>query len=250
MAKRVYCKKPKYILATDLDGTLVGNRVALAEFNRYLIRKMNDILLVYITGRTLSSAWDLIIEENLLYPDVLVTDLGAEIYHAPRFNLDPGWNEKMLSSWDAEKTKTVIESVGGLQPQDVRPRLRLAYYTQTDNFRCKVLELDLAVRTARLPVKVVPSLGRLIDIIPGDASKGSALRYIQEFYSINKERTFACGDSGNDLSMFLKGFKGIVVGNAHPELKDALKTGLKGVYFSKSYYASGILEGLKKYGMA
>ncbi|VFU13678.1 hypothetical protein SCFA_2270005 [anaerobic digester metagenome] len=48
--------------------------------------------------------------------------------------------------------------------------------------------------------------------------------------------------------MFIKGFKGIVVGNARPELKNALKFKTREVYFSKSYYASGILEGLKKYG--
>ena len=87
-----------------------------------------------------------------------------------------------------------------------------------------------------------------IDLIPACAGKGRALCYVQERCQISKEQTFVCGDSGKDLSMFIKGFKGIVVGNARPELKNALKFKTREVYFSKSYYASGILEGLKKYG--
>lgn len=249
MAKSIQTKKPKYILATDLDGTLIGSRKALASFNRYMMKYLNDFLLVYITGRMYASARQIIIKENLIQPDVLVTDVGTEIYTAPGFCPDRAWEKIMASMWDAAETKKTIEDVEGLQPQGVQPRFRLAYHTEKSAFKNIISKLCLKVEMAQLPVKIVPSMGHIIDVIPGGAGKGPALRYIQELYSIKKENTVVCGDSGNDLSMFFEGRKGIIVGNAQPELKDALKSGLQEVYLARSYHASGILEGLKKYGM-
>ncbi|MFZ5632661.1 MAG: HAD-IIB family hydrolase [Bacillota bacterium] len=249
MAKSIPTKKPKYMLATDLDGTLIGSRKALASFNRQMIKYLNDFLLVYITGRMYASARQIIIKENLIHPDVLVTDVGTEIYTSPGFRPDRAWEKIMASTWDAAETKKIIEDVEGMQPQGIQPMFRLAYHAEKINFKNIVSKLCLKVEMAQLPVKIVPSMGQIIDVIPGTAGKGPALRHIQQLYSIKRESTVACGDSGNDLSMFFEGCKGIIVGNAQPELKDALKSGLQEVYLARSHYASGILEGLKKYGM-
>lgn len=249
MEKNVFLKGPKFILATDLDGTLVGNRFALANFNHFMIKNLNKFLLVYITGRTFSSTWQLILKENLLLPDVMITDVGTEIFLAPHFNRERIWEQKMSASWDVAKVQAAIKNVNDLLPQDVYPRFRLAYCTQKATFKQTVLQVRLAVEKAKLPVKNVASMGHIIDIVPAGAGKGHALCHIQELFAIKKENTFVCGDSGNDLSMFSKGFKGIVVGNALPELKEALKFNSKEIYFSRSKYASGIMEGLKKYGV-
>lgn len=249
MAKSIQVKKPKFILATDLDRTLIGSRKGLADFNRHMIKYLNDFLLVYITGRMYSSARQIIIKENLIHPDVLVTDVGTEIYTTSLFYPDRAWEKKMVSAWDAAKTKKIIEDVEGLQPQGIQTRFRLAYHTEQNAFKKTVSKLCLKVEMAQLPVKIVPSMGHIIDVIPGCAGKGPALRYIQELYSIKRENTVVCGDSGNDLSMFFEGCKGIIVGNAQPELKEALKSGLQEVYLARSHHASGILEGLNKYGM-
>ena len=50
------------------------------------------------------------------------------------------------------------------------------------------------------------------------------------------------GDTANDLMMFLQGFRGIVVANAHRELKEL--SGEK-VYVSPYAYAEGVLDGLR-----
>jgi len=249
MEKDIFFKGPKFILATDLDGTLVGNRFALANFNHFMIKNMNKFLLVYITGRTFSSTWQLISEENLLFPDIIITDMGTEIFLAPHFNREQIWEQKMSATWDAAKIRKAIKNVNGLLPQDVHPRFRLAFYTKKALFKETVLKVRLAVEKAKLPIEIVSCMEHIIDIVPAGAGKGYALNHIQELFAIKKENTFVCGDSGNDLSMFSKGFKGIVVGNALPELKEALKFKSKEIYFSRSKYASGIMEGLKKYGM-
>jgi len=249
MAGESPIKKPRYILATDLDGTLVGSRTALAEFNRIMLKHKKDILLVYVTGRTLLSAWQLIVRENLLYPHALVTDVGTEIYTPPWYRPDLVWESLMASNWDEKKVRSVIERVGGLEKQEVRPRFRLAYYADRTTFKETVTRLYESVRRTKLPVTIVPSMGYIIDAIPACAGKGSAIQHIQKFYHIKKEYTFVCGDSGNDLSMFLNGYKGIVVGNALPELKESVKHIPGEVYLSRSHQAEGILEGLKSYGV-
>jgi hydroxymethylpyrimidine pyrophosphatase-like HAD family hydrolase len=50
------------------------------------------------------------------------------------------------------------------------------------------------------------------------------------------------GDTGNDASMFVDGFRGIVVGNAQPELK-ALRS--PQVYHSHYPHAAGVLGGIE-----
>ena len=248
MIKHAHGKKPKSILATDLDGTLVGSRTAVYDFNRHMIKNMNNFLLVYITGRVFASAWQLITKENLLYPDLLITDMGTEIYIAPHFGLDQGWEQKMRSAWDAAKAQNLVQGLEGLQVREMRSRFRLSLNMDRMIYKNTLLKLHKAVDNSGLPVKIVPVSPDAIDLIPACAGKGRALCYVQERCQISKEQTFVCGDSGKDLSMFIKGFKGIVVGNARPELKNALKFKTREVYFSKSYSASGILAGLKKYG--
>lgn len=249
MIKHSHGKKPKSILATDLDGTLVGSRTAVYDFNRYMVKYMNCFLLVYITGRVFASAWQLITRENLLFPDVLITDMGTEIYIAPHFGLDPAWEERMCSAWDAADARSLVSSLEGPQVREMRSRFRLSLSIDKTVYQNTLLRLNKAVDQAGLPVKVVPVAAGAVDLVPACAGKGLALCYVQERCQISKEQTFVCGDSGKDLSMFIKGFKGIVVGNARPELKNALKFKSREVYFSKSYYASGILEGLRKYGV-
>lgn len=249
MVKHAHGKKPKSIIATDLDGTLVGSRTAVYDFNRHMIKNRNHFLLVYITGRIFASAWQLITKENLLYPDVLITDLGTEIYVAPRFGLDQVWERRMQSTWDAGKTRAAALGLEGLRVRELRPRFRLSFSVDRTAYQITLKRLQQLVDKEGLTVKVVPVSAEVIDLVPASAGKGLALCYVQERCLVEKEQTFVCGDSGKDLSMFIKGFKGIVVGNARPELKKELKLKNREVYFSKSYYASGILEGLKKYGV-
>jgi len=69
----------------------------------------------------------------------------------------------------------------------------------------------------------------------------------------------ACGDSGNDIDMFVGRNLSIVVGNAQPDLVawlDAntptlppLADGTPRIVRAKAHVADGILEGLKRFGL-
>jgi hydroxymethylpyrimidine pyrophosphatase-like HAD family hydrolase len=54
------------------------------------------------------------------------------------------------------------------------------------------------------------------------------------------------GDSANDLDMFVLPFKGIVVGNAEPALRQLAS---ENIYQAGGRYAAGVLEGLHYWGV-
>ena len=61
---------------------------------------------------------------------------------------------------------------------------------------------------------LIDSSNRDLDVLPAGVSKGSAAKYLAGRWSIPKSRVIVAGDSGNDESLFVQRFPGIVVANA------------------------------------
>merc|ERR1712224_673152 len=65
---------------------------------------------------------------------------------------------------------------------------------------------------------------KLVDFCSADAGKLKACQFVMQRLGFAPERTLVCGDSGNDESMYrCPGVRGVAVGNALPELIDALQ---------------------------
>ena len=60
---------------------------------------------------------------------------------------------------------------------------------------------------------------------------------------VKKRNAIVCGDSGNDLELFKAGFKSVIVGNAHAELKNYQG---KNAYHATGGYSAGIIKGLRQ----
>jgi hydroxymethylpyrimidine pyrophosphatase-like HAD family hydrolase len=91
---------------------------------------------------------------------------------------------------------------------------------------------------------MIYSASQFLDFLPLGSGKAKAVEYLAERFSLNREQVVVCGDSGNDLDVFEAGFKGIIVGNAHPELWSF--TG-NNAYHAEASYAAGIIEGLRHF---
>ena len=96
---------------------------------------------------------------------------------------------------------------------------------------CKLLLVtkELSVTLARAEavlaafgerVDVTRSADCLIEIVPKEISKASALRSLAEKLGIAIEETMAIGDAYNDLPMLKAAGKSIAMGNAFPEVKE------------------------------
>ena len=107
--------------------------------------------------------------------------------------------------------------------------------------RNALVEARRRLAAASCPVDLVYSSNRDLDVLPRGVNKGSATAYLASQWSFAGMRVIVSGDSGNDLAMFENGFLGIVVSNAHRELK---RLDSSRVYQANRPHAAGVREGL------
>jgi sucrose-6-phosphatase len=240
------------LLITDLDNTLVGNLEALNLLNGRLIqaRQQQEILLVYSTGRSLTSYRNLCTTTPLLTPDVLITAVGTEIYTGSLEPVDAEWSDLLQQNWDRSLVEQVAIQFEALKPQDIpeqRP-FKLSYFLEVAIAPQVMSELSEALQSKGLSCQLIYSGGKDLDILPQGADKGKAMQFVQAQYEIADSHTVACGDSGNDIALFGDN-KGIIVGNAQPELLSwHTQNSAAHRYLATAHYAAGILEGLAHFG--
>lgn len=226
-----------HLLATDLDGTLVGDKEGLQQLLDFYEEQPYDVSLVYITGRYFQSALSLIENENLPIPDVLVTDVGTEIRIGDDFAKDTEWTLQMKENWKPEQIEEIAAQIAGLNKQQVPVKNRCSYYV--DNER-PVIEFRKKLQESAIPHKFIFSGGRDVDIIPAQSGKGQALEYILDKFEVREANLLVAGDSGNDLEMLTLGFPSVIVGNAHPELLECPEDPM--IFRSSQKCAGGIHE--------
>ena len=86
------------------------------------------------------------------------------------------------------------------------------------------------------------SSDRDLDVLPVGVNKGSATAWLASRWFFHPRQILVAGDTGNDSSMFTRGYRGIVVGNAHEELQSLPHAN---IYHSEHEYADGVLDGLR-----
>ncbi len=226
-------KKPLLVLATDLDGTLVGHDGYLRTLLEFLDAHRRETGLVYLTGRNEASTRELMQAANLPEPDYLVTDVGSSIYRHGQ--MDGAWHARLEAQWDPEAIEAALRGIPGVRSQGIGGPLRLSYLTTVE---IKPLVMDAL---SGLSVKVILSSGRDLDIVPEAAGKAGALVYLASREDWPRESVLAAGDTLNDRDMLAWAGRGVAVGNALDELKHSLPPG---VYMARHPFAGGILEAL------
>jgi sucrose-6F-phosphate phosphohydrolase len=243
-----------FLFVTDLDHTLVGDDAAMAELNRLLEqhRQQHGTRIVYSTGRSPILYQELIAEKSLLPPDVLVCAVGTEIYYQGNDTPDAGWTEALSQQWERDLVVATAGHFTDLTPQpDTEQRPFKVSYHLTQQAAAEVVpRLEGLLRDRGLDAQTIYSGGIDLDILPRQANKGRAMTHVRQSLGIDPTRTVACGDSGNDLALFVNREEyGIIVGNARSELLDWHHANPNpNRYLATAYCAAGILEGLRHFG--
>lgn len=235
--------KHTYLLATDLDDTLVGNQHAHIQLFNYFREQSIDLTLIYLTGRHFDSVKRLIIEEQLPIPDILVCDVGCSIFlkHKPNlFKEDSEWHNKIYADWPKDEILNVISELNLELQKDIPLNKRVSLSITTED---QVKDLYKTLTQKNLPVKTIYSSKKDFDILPVGSGKGNALLYILSEYYQDIQNVLVAGNSENDLEMLCLGYPSIVVGNAEKNLLNMQATPL--LYKAKNNYANGIKEGFK-----
>ncbi|MGE5542825.1 MAG: HAD family hydrolase, partial [Bacillota bacterium] len=89
--------------------------------------------------------------------------------------------------------------------------------------------------------RVMRTLPHLVEFVNPLVSKGNALRTLCGMLSISTTDVVAVGDSESDIDMLELAGAGVLVSNAHPELKARVK------YVTRNPYAAGVMEAVERF---
>ncbi|CAN1212844.1 sucrose-phosphate phosphatase [Tumidithrix helvetica PCC 7403] len=241
----------KFLLATDLDNTLIGDDRATIALNQKLASAREQVCLVYATGRSLVSYQELCrdflkrTDQSLLEPDYLVTGVGSQIYSEN--TLDRKWAEQISRGWEREAIALLAKSMPELLPQSQseQNQWKLSYLLDSKHNDAIVKELKDRLDQMGIKAQIIFSSDRDLDILPKDSGKGKAVNYLRDKLQIPREYALVCGDSGNDIAMFEQMTLGAIVRNSQQELLVWQQLHSHPYrYLSPSAYAWGILEAI------
>lgn len=231
-------REKKFVLATDLDGTLVGDNSALCKLLKHFEESSQQVALIYITGRHKASASALITDEKLPEPDILITDVGTAIYTSQSLTEEKAWTDKMLSNWKPREIINISKKFPLLKRQAL-PNVSRISFTINHN-EVLVKDFEKALLENDISHKFVYSSNRDVDILPLYSGKGEALVYILQKYFKDDAQILVAGDSGNDLDMLSLDYPSVIVGNAQKELVEMNDHPL--LFRATKQFAGGIHE--------
>ncbi|MDX1428851.1 MAG: HAD-IIB family hydrolase [Rhodothermales bacterium] len=229
------------LLVTDVDDTLIGDDESLATFVhfaerapdfRYVLNSSRPIRSVIGTLRGLAVT---------LRPAGIIGAMGTEIVLGD--TVDEDWQQR-FSSWDRTIVDRIMYELGAKAHDDEYQTPYKASYSVPREHQPAAID---AIRQAGQPYRIVSSGITDFDVLPEGAGKGAATLRCVKLLGSTIDDLVVAGDSANDLDLFRVSHKGIVVGNARPELRDQVNG--SSIYHATNSFAAGILEGLGYWGI-
>lgn len=235
--------RPERLLLCDIDNTLTGCRNGAGALAAR-IRQEPQLAFGVATGRSLQEAQRLLAECPYPDPSVLITSVGSEVYWRTAHGLraDNAWLDAIADGWDRDGCATVLAAMPGLalQPPVEQRRFKLSYFADEPTAR----DVRERLRAAGLAARVTHSHGSLLDVLPQDAGKGAAMKWVARALGLPLESVWAAGDSGNDLDMLEACPNPIIVANHDAQLAQLAVR--PHVFVSQGRHAGGIVEALER----
>jgi mannosylfructose-6-phosphate phosphatase len=243
--------KPVRLFSSDLDGTLVGSREAEARFADAWDRldPATRPILVYNSGRLIEDMQEFLPQTALPTADILIGGVGTMLMNIKEVHEGALYTASLGQPFDNNSIRSILEKMGAtLQPDQFQHSHKSSWYLH-DASEKVIARIEQDVQQAGHDVRVVYSSARDLDILPAGIDKGAALSWLCGRMDIGLEEVVVAGDTGNDSSMFLlDNVRGIVVGNALPELQ-ALASKRSNIYVAQQHIADGVLEGFRHWNM-
>ncbi|VAW32252.1 hypothetical protein MNBD_CPR01-435 [hydrothermal vent metagenome] len=267
------------LIATDLDRTLLPDGPYPDDKsidNLFVALSNTQYILAYVTGRNLSLVQDAQKKYDIPTPDYLIAEVGTKIFHKEENTLVPDilWTSYIRAHEPRWNRNDITDAIGTahditMQEDWKQNEFKISYYLpKSSDKNIALRHIHKSLEHIGITSDVLYSFDPLknniglIDILPKTATKATALEFIRERAHLAKDEVVYCGDSGNDILPLTNGYRAILVKNAPENVqKDASKRLEKlGIPKEKLYiahgdhgqngnYASGIIEGLRHFGI-
>ncbi len=237
-----------FLLCTDLDGTVLGDEAGESAFRLWAAEVRGRVQLAYVTGRSIDSVRQLIASGRIPEADYAATAVGTEVWDLrdPANRLGRHYERLARADWPATRYRELGHSEATpLQGPEGQGPYKASFYWNGDE---AALEAFHARIGALYDHHVQVTARQYLDVLPHCFSKGQALRFLAAAAGVELKRTIAAGDMEHDLEMLRAAGHAIVPANALEGLKAALQD--SAAFFAQGREALGLLEGLKRVGLA
>lgn len=243
MTRPLPTEKRPWLVISDVDDTLTGDAGGLQALTAAIARNRRQLWFALNSSRPFTSVERTLREvfPDTFRPDAAITALGTEIRLGD--TLCAEWNVR-FGGWPRDQIFDLLSALGH-RPHDAEfqtPRKVSFAVSRDAQARART-----ALATRGIPCRIIASGTDDFDVIPPGAGKDAAALFLAEALGASRRHLVVAGDSGNDLAMFRIAAHAIAVGNARPELLDAMPT--RTTYHARQPYAFGVLEGLVHYGV-
>jgi len=238
----------RFLLCTDLDGTILGDEAGESAFRLWALSVRGRVSLAYVTGRSIESVRQLIASGRIPEADYASTAVGTEVWDLrdPQNRLGRHYRELADPAWPAERVRELGHAEATpLQEAAGQGRFKASFYW--DGHPESLAALETRLRPLH-DFRLVVTAGRYIDVLPHCFSKGQATRFLAASAGVDLKHTVAAGDMEHDEDMLRLAGHAILPHNALPPLKGALDG--SHAYFAEGREALGVLEGLRRIGLA
>lgn len=230
-------------LITDIDNTLLGNRNYLDQLGQILKNNRQHLGFGVATGRNIESALEVLQDNRVPLPRVLITSVGTEIYYCLKDQLvyDKGYEAHINDKWEPFLIRSLLEPLPFLEIQLDLRKYKISFYIDEYSEE-KIREIHEVLRKQKCRYNLIVAEQKMIDILPYRASKSNAIKYFAYKWDVYEDDIMVCGDSGNDYEMLRDFRNSVVVANHQKELE-----GHKDLFYSNYPNAGAIIEGIEKY---
>ena len=156
----------KRFFLTDIDDTLVGDDEALEQLVGIVNEHQHIMSFGVVTGRPLDSVLDILDEQQIPQPDILISSVGTEIYYGKDLLPDKGWEAHISRHWNREKLQAALDRFPFLQRQEeaAQRRFKLSYYMEPSQENLAQVHHKLTQQ--RLRYTLIYSRDMYLDILP------------------------------------------------------------------------------------
>lgn len=266
------------ILFSDMDGTLLLSNSTVSPAMAKGIQQMTSVghHLVLSSGRPLPSILEVCELNHLTFPNMyIISNNGALVY-----SCDAKQNilEQRIEQCDIAKIVSLARDAGihihGYTEDEVvcyHDNAELQFYTRRihmplkcvpdiaaalpdGSYKLQMIHLTdrtvlerfrdslLANEELKGRIQAFFSNDQYLEILPADANKGNAIRFVTDYLHILPTNTFAAGDAENDITMLDAAHVGVAMQNAGPAVKEHAD-----IITVKSNDEDGLLEVLEEY---